>query len=176
LTGSDKLQPTTGAPGFLDRVEEKLLCLMLATMIILACVQIFLRFVFAGGLLWIDPLLRYLVLWCGLIGAVSATSQGKHIALDITDNRLPPAIAPWLTFLVYLFCTLAAAGLTWAGLLFLRGEIASGGQGPLALPLWFWNGIFPLAFGLITMKYFLLFIRQTRTILTLSKAASNGQG
>ncbi len=111
----------------LDTVEEKLLCLLLAAMIILACVQIFLRYFYSSGLLWIDPLLRYLVLWCGLIGAVSATSQGKHIALDLTGGRLPPAIDPWLALLTHFFCILASAGLTWAGWLFLRGEIEAGG-------------------------------------------------
>lgn len=148
----------------LDRLEEQLLCLMLAAMVVLACLQIFLRYVYSSGLLWIDPLLRYLVLWCGLIGALSATSQGKHIALDLTAGRLPAAVEPWLMLLIQLFSLLASAGLTWAGGLFLRGEIAAGGSGPLALPLWFWNGIFPLVFGLMAVKYLLLLARQITTL------------
>lgn len=169
MTGPVNQYPTGRIFGFLDRIEELLLCLMLATMIVLACLQIFLRFVYSGGLLWIDPLLRYLVLWCGLIGALTATSQSKHIALDLTAGRLHPAIEPWLTLVTHLFCTLASAGLTWAGWLFLRGEIEAGGIGPLALPLWFWNGIFPVAFGLMTMKYLLLFGMQARHLIAKSK-------
>ena len=165
MTGPDNQLPAGGILGLLDLVEEKLLCLMLTAMIVLACLQIFLRYVYSGGLLWIDPLLRYLVLWCGLVGALSATSQGKHIALDLTAGRLPPAIEPWLTLLIHLFSMLASAGLTWAGGLFLRGEIEAGGAGPLALPLWFWNGIFPLVFGLMTIKYLLLFSMQARKLL-----------
>ena len=163
------LYPTNGLLSFLDSVEEKVLCLLLAVMIILACLQIVLRSVFSGGLLWIDPLLRYLVLWCGLLGAVSATSQGKHIALDITGNRIPRSVEPWLILTTNVFCTLAGSGLTWAGVVFLKGEIEGGGQGPISLPLWFWNGIFPLAFGLITMKYLLLTILQIKVILTRNK-------
>lgn len=169
MIGPGKLHPTNRLLGFLDSVEEKLLGLMLAAMIILACVQIFLRYFYSSGLLWIDPLLRYLVLWCGLVGAVSATSQGKHIALDLTANRLPPAIDPWLALLTHLFCTLASAGLAWAGWLFLRGEFEAGIEGPLALPLWFWNGIFPVSFGLMTVKYFLLFALQGRNLLAQDK-------
>ncbi len=150
----------------LDKGERALLCLLLAALILLACIQIILRIFFAGGLFWADPLLRYLVLWCGLIGAVSATGQGKHIALDITANHLPKKIEPWITLISHLFCTLAAGGLTWAGWRFLRGEIEFGGSGPLSLPLWFWNGIFPMAFGLITLKYLLLLLTQIKTILT----------
>lgn len=164
MTDPADLYPNNKVLAIVDTVEEKFLCLLLAAMIILACLQIFLRSVYSSGLLWIDPLLRYLVLWCGLLGAVTATSQGKHIALDIFGHRIPPAIDPWLSLLTQLFSTLAAAGLTWAGWLFLAGEIETGGDGPLSLPLWFWNGIFPLAFSLITCKSCLLFIMQVKAL------------
>jgi TRAP-type C4-dicarboxylate transport system permease small subunit len=157
----------------LDKGERGILCLLLASMILLACIQIVLRTFFASGLIWADPLLRYLVLWCGLLGAVSATSQGKHIALDITGNRLPKSIEPWITFITYLFCTLAAGGLTWAGWRFLRSEIEFGGTGLLSLPLWFWNSIFPIAFGLITLKYILLLVMQLKVLFATRPQAGN---
>jgi len=148
---------------FFDKSEEITLCLLLATMIFIACLQIVLRTFFASGLLWADGLLRYLVLWCGLIGAVSATGQGKHIALDIFGQRIPAPFKPWLTLLTHLFCVVTGAGLTWAACRFLTGEIQFGGSGPLSLPLWFWNAIFPLAFGLITLKYIILLVFHIRS-------------
>jgi TRAP-type C4-dicarboxylate transport system permease small subunit len=173
LTQPEPLYPTNKVLTILDTVEEKLLSLLLAAMIILACLQIFLRTVYSGGLLWIDPLLRYLVLWSGLLGAVTATAQGKHIALDIFSSRIPPALAPWFSLLTQLFSSLAAAGLAWAGWLFLAGEIKAGGEGPLALPLWFWNSIFPLAFSLIACKSCLLFVMQIKAIGTKSQVPGN---
>ncbi len=157
----------------LDKGESALLCLLLAALILLACVQIILRIFFSSGLFWADPLLRYLVLWCGLIGAVSATGQGKHIALDIAANYLPNKIEPWVTLVTYVFSTLAAGGLTWAAWRFLGGEIEFGDSGPLALPLWFWNGIFPVAFGLITLKYLLLLLMQIKTLVAPSRQMSS---
>lgn len=151
---------------FFDKAERSLLCAMLGVMICLACLQIILRTFFDSGLLWADPLIRYLVLWCGLIGAVSATGQGKHIALDITGNKIPRGLLPWFTLVTHLFCVFAAAGLTWAGWRFLQGEIEFGGSGPLSLPLWFWNSIFPVAFCLICAKYVLLFFLQFADIFT----------
>lgn len=142
-----------------------LLCVMLGTMIILTCLQIILRTFFDSGLLWADSLVRYLVIWCGLIGAASATGQGNHIALDLTGNKIPAGILPWITLVTHFFCILAAAGLTWAGCRFLQSEIEFGGSGPLSLPLWFWNSIFPAAFGLITVKYVLLFFLQLADLL-----------
>jgi TRAP-type C4-dicarboxylate transport system permease small subunit len=159
----------------LDKGENLVLCLLLTTMILLACVQIILRTFFASGLLWADPLLRYLVLWCGLLGAVTATSQGKHIALDITGSLLPEKIEPWITLITYLFCTLAAGGLTWAAWRFWQSEIEFGGSGPLSLPLWFWNGIFPLAFGCIALKYLLLLILQGKILFRPASQADSRQ-
>jgi TRAP-type C4-dicarboxylate transport system permease small subunit len=49
--------------------EEAFLCLLLVAMILLACVQIFLRTFYSSGILWADPLLRYMghlgwPVWC----------------------------------------------------------------------------------------------------------------
>jgi TRAP-type C4-dicarboxylate transport system permease small subunit len=164
VTEAAALYQTSKVLAILDRIEEKLLCLLLVAMILLACLQIFLRTVYSGGLLWIDPLLRYLVLWSGLVGAVTATAQGKHIALDIFAGRMPARLEPWIALLAQLFASLAAAGLAWAGWLFLAGEIEAGGDGPLALPLWFWNTIFPVAFSLIAGKSALLLVIQARAL------------
>ena len=59
----------------LSWTEEAFLCLLLFSMILLACVQIFLRIFYSSGILWADPLLRYMVIWVGLF------STGKNSAL-----------------------------------------------------------------------------------------------
>lgn len=175
MSDANSLFPDHPLLRLLDKGENLVLCLLLTTMILLACVQIILRTFFASGLLWADPLLRYLVLWCGLLGAVTATSQGKHIALDITGNLLPEKIEPWITFITYVFCTLAAGGLTWAGWRFWQSEIEFGGSGPLSLPLWFWNSIFPIAFGCIALKYLLLLILQGKILFRPASHADSRQ-
>lgn len=149
----------------IDRTEDMLLSLVLVSMILLSCTQIFLRTFLSSGLLWADPLLRYLVLWSGLLGAVAATGQGKHIALDIVGRKMPQKVAPWLTLLTHIFCCLASAGLTWAAVLFIQVEIEFASMGPLSLPLWFWNAIFPVAFGMIFLKYLFLSYLQLATII-----------
>ncbi|MFT5699763.1 MAG: TRAP-type C4-dicarboxylate transport system permease small subunit [Desulforhopalus sp.] len=152
---------------FINRLEDLALSLILIAMILLACTQIFLRTFLSSGLLWADPLLRYLVLWCGLIGAVAATGQGKHIALDVLSRKIPEPLAPWLNLITLIFCFLASAGLAWAAVIFLQGELEFGSSGPLSLPLWFWNSIFPVAFCLITLKYLFLSFLQLRRIFQM---------
>ncbi len=127
-------------------------------MLSLACVQILLRSVFSSGLLWADPLMRYLVLWCGLLGALKATGQRKHIALDFSNYLLPKSAQPWITLATDLFCTITTAGLSAASWIFIKNEIEFGGASLLSLPLWIWNIVFPITFGLMTIRYGVRFV------------------
>ena len=153
---------------FVARIEEWFLCFLLATMIILACLQIILRDVFSSGLIWADPLLRYLVLWSGLIGAAIATRQGKHIAIDIASHLLPERLFSWLVALIDLFSAFVCIFLTYAAVLFIRSEIEFGmGRVILGIPSWVMNLIFPLAFGLIAVRFVLVLIANIRHIFHL---------
>ena len=51
-----------GFLGFINKVEDWFLILTLAVMVVLAVAQIFYRNIFGEGIVWIDPLLRILVL------------------------------------------------------------------------------------------------------------------
>lgn len=149
---------------YIEKAERMLLALFLAAMIILAVYQILLRWLTSGGLVWIDPLLRYLVLWSGLVGAVYATSQDKHIAINITDYVLPKAVGKWFSFITSCFSTIVAGFLCRASLLFTESEIEFGGTGLFNLPSWVWGLIFPLSFALICFHFSLRSILITREL------------
>jgi len=137
-------------------LEETFLCLLLSSMILLACVQIFLRFFFAGGFAWADPLLRYMVLWAGLFGAAVATKKGKHISIDIISHLLPDSYKPWLQALLNLFSAGVCSVLTYAAITFVRDEATYGGRRLLEIPSWGLNLVFPIAFGIITLRFLFL--------------------
>ncbi|WP_457576819.1 TRAP transporter small permease [Desulfomarina sp.] len=132
--------------------EDFLLCLLLSLMLLLACLQIVMRWT-SGGLNWADPLLRHLVLWCGLLGGLKATGEGKHIALDFTGFLIPPFLRPWIVFISDLFCTAVAGGLAFASWLFLQSEMEFGGAALFGLPSWVPNSVFLLTFALMTIRY-----------------------
>ncbi|MFC1524090.1 TRAP transporter small permease [Thermodesulfobacteriota bacterium] len=140
------------------RFEELFLSLLLTSMILLACMQIILRLFFSGGLLWADPLLRYLVLVAGLLGAAAATSRGKHIALDIISFLVPQQFLPWLRTLINLCSATVCGFLTWAAIIFVRNEAEFGSRALLSIPSWIWNMIFPVAFTLITLRFLIAVI------------------
>ncbi|MGV1098352.1 TRAP transporter small permease [Thiovibrio sp. JS02] len=140
--------------GLLNRLEEALLCLLLVGMAVLACVQIGLR-LFAAGLPWADPFLRYLVLWAGLLGAGVATRLNRHIAIDLASRLLPAPLMIWLSVLIQLFSALVCLVLTYAAVVFVRGEAAyDAGQRLIGLAPWQLNLVFPIAFALIALRFF----------------------
>lgn len=135
------------------RFEELLLTLLLTTMILLAGYQIALRWLTSGGLPWIDPLLRYLVLWGGLLGAVLATAKDHHISLDIVSYLLSARARQWLKLVTHGFSVIVSVFLFRATLLFIRSEIEFGGASLFGLQSWVWNLIFPIAFALICLHF-----------------------
>jgi TRAP-type C4-dicarboxylate transport system permease small subunit len=157
------------------RFEELVLCLLLGFMILLACLQIALRTFFGGGLLWADPLLRYLVLWSGLLGAAMATSRGEHIALDLAGYLLPEKLQPLVQLACHLFSLITAGFLTWAAILFIQSEIEYSGPGLLDIPTWGWNAIFPLAFSLITLRCLILVVTTGTAMLHGHKNSSGAK-
>lgn len=138
----------------LERLEEAVLLLLVAAMIALACVQIVLRDVWGGGLSWADPLLRVMVLWTGLLGAVVATKMDKHISIDLASHLLPRGILRWLRVVRHLFATAVCVVLTWVAADFVLQEAGQGnGQVMAGLASWQLNLIFPLAFGGIALRF-----------------------
>ena len=135
-------------------------------MISLACLQILLRSVFNSGLMWADPMLRYLVLWGGLFGAAAATRHGKHITIDVASFLLPKKILPWLNILLNLFAAVICSFLTYAAVLFIIEEASYGGRALLSIPSWVLNLAFPLAFGLISIRFLIRAISEAYVIHT----------
>ena len=143
----------TKVSAVLSWTEEAFLCLVLSAMILLACVQIFLRTFYASGILWIDPLLRYMVIWAGLFGAAVATKQSKHISIDIISHLVPEKYLPWLRIFLNIFSASVCIFLTYAALKFVRDEALYGGRGILDIPSWQLNIIYPAAFGIIAGRF-----------------------
>ncbi|MCK5680278.1 TRAP transporter small permease [bacterium] len=152
---------------FEKRLIDGLLCLMLVAMITLACLQIGMRTFFSGGILWADPMLRYLVLWCGMLGAVVATREKKHIGIDVLGYLAPEQIKVWIALVIDLFSSLVAAVLTWAAVTFVRNELLFGGSSLLSVPSWIWNLIFPVAFGLMAIHFLLAIAADIKAISAL---------
>ena len=106
----------------LNKLEEVLLISLLVLMVILAFLPILFRNVIATGLIWIDPLLRHLVLWVALLGASLATRQERHIKIDLLSNYLPAAGQRVVQGGLDLLAALVCLSLVVPGIDFVRDE------------------------------------------------------
>jgi TRAP-type C4-dicarboxylate transport system permease small subunit len=146
-------------------LEEGLLCLLLGSMVLLACLQIVLRLLH-GGLVWADPMLRYMVLWSGLLGGAVATKQGKHIRIDLASHLMPPWLQAWLQVLLDLAAALVCGILTWVSIVFVRNEVGYGDTTDLfGLPAWMVYLVFPLAFGSMTCRFLAAAVKGFQSVL-----------
>lgn len=149
----------------LHRVEDAILVGLLLTMIGMAVTQIFLRNLFEAGIVWSDVLVRILVLWVGLVGAMVASRQGNHITIDILDRYLPAHAKKVADFVVELFTALICTVVAYYSLVFVRMEFTDGGMAFAQVPNWLCEAIIPFAFTVIALRYFILSIISFKKIV-----------
>lgn len=92
------------------RIENAALVVAMALLVGLAGLQLILRSVFATSLLWADELLRILVLWLAVLGAIAAARTDRHLRIDVVLRLLPPR-ARELTACVASLVVVGVAGL-----------------------------------------------------------------
>lgn len=139
----------------LHRAEDAVLAALLGAMILLAPLQIFLRVFFDQGLTWADPLIRVLVLWVGLFGAVSASRGDRHITIDVISRMLPARLRATVGFVVHAFTTTVCAVLAWHSWRFVQDEREFGSIAFLGIPTWILELVLPFAFAMIAIRYLL---------------------
>ena len=158
----------------LGRVEKFLVAAMLSVMILLAFLQIVLRNVFSTGISWADPLVRYLVLWVGFVGASLATKEGKHIIIDVFSRWFSGHRRLYLKAISYLVSACVCGLLTFAGLTFVQNEAQIGGSTFLQIPVWIPQVIIPVTFALITLRFVFSFFAELANIFNRGNYSEYG--
>lgn len=138
---------------FLHRIEDGVLVLLLAGMIGIAVAQIVLRNGFDSGFLWADTMLRILVLWIGLTGALVASRDQRHISIDVLGRFLPRPLARGVSVFNALFTAGISAALAWYTFEFVQMEYESPSLAFANVPTWACESIIPLTFALIALRY-----------------------
>lgn len=138
---------------YLHRLEDSLLVGLLSLLIILASAQIFMRNVLDTGIVWIDPLLRVMVLWLSLIGAAVAARELKHIQIDVLTRLLNPRVMVIVGILVNLFSATVCLVIAWSGASWIMLDYEDQITGILDLPAWILEIIIPVSFGVIGLRF-----------------------
>lgn len=159
----------------IHRIEDIMLVLLLSTMILLASSQIVLRNLFDYGMVWVDPLLRVMVLWLGLIGATVASRGNRHIKIDLLSRYFDSVSNLVIEAFVSLFTAWICLLIAWHGVHWIQLEFAEKLIGIAGIPAWMLEIIIPLSFALIGIRYCLISLRIGRYFYRRSKIHSRLQ-
>ena len=138
---------------WLHRLENGVLTVLVLVLVALAGTQIFMRNAFGGGFSWADPFLRTLVVWTAMLGALAAVREDKHIAVDVLQRFLPPGAQRTARVLTLLFAAAICAALAWHGWGLVSVDLDGGAKSEFGLPNWLLEGILPIGFGLMAIRF-----------------------
>jgi TRAP-type C4-dicarboxylate transport system permease small subunit len=135
------------------QLERLALSSLLLTMLGLAGLQILLRNLFHTGLIWIDPLLRHLVLWIGFTAAVVAAGRLRHIQLDVIGRLLPERARIAVLRLTSAAAAIICAVLARAAWVYLGQEQEFGSTGLLGIPVWILSCVIFLGLAFMSLRF-----------------------
>lgn len=139
--------------GFLSRVETGALCVLLLGIIVLGASQIVLRNFFSFSFFWADELIRLAVLWIAILGAMVASSEGRHLAIGIVPRYFPEAWHRPARVIAMAFAAVVTGLLSWHAARFVADTRAFGDTVLGGLPAWPFQLIMPVGFALITLRF-----------------------
>ncbi len=166
----------------LAKVEEVLLALLLIGLVVLAATQVLLRNVWSTSIDWADLTLQNATVLIGLLGAAVATSEGRHLNIDVFGRKLSGRSAFLLRVVIGVFgvviCTLLTRGgwetfvanyipwkanlpTGWSVAKMLRQELAEG-----SFPQWLSQVLLPIGFALIGTHFVLRLLRDIGSLVT----------
>jgi len=176
------LQLITKIDHFFAKIEEVLLALLLVGMVLLAALQVLLRNIWDTGIDWADITVQNVTVLVGLLGAAVATSEGRHLNIDLFSRVLKGRAKTGLKVVIGLFSCLvcyllAKGGWTnyqlnyepwlrnvpegWSAAHNLKVQFFEGN-----IPQWMSQLFLPLGFSLIGFHFALRMIRDLGTLVT----------
>lgn len=143
--------------GRLDRagrlLENILLVALLGGMMLLSVGQIIAREVFESGLFWSGEVVRIMVLWLAMIGAVAACREDRHIRVDAISHLLSDRAVGIARIVVDIFAAIVCAVLAWHAWRYLQIEIEFSETVLEGVPAWMAHVVVPVAFALLSYRF-----------------------
>ena len=150
------------------RIEDAILSALLLFMILLAAAQIFSRNLFDAGISWGDILVRILVLWVGLFGAMAASRKGDHIKIDLVSRYLPARWKAAANTLTDLFTAVVCGVVAYYAVKFVHFEYLDGFKAFEEVPVWVCESIIPISFFAMALRYSIHTVSSVRSLFSKS--------
>ncbi|NNF41358.1 MAG: TRAP transporter small permease [Woeseiaceae bacterium] len=146
-------------------IETFLLVTLFSAMMLLAVGQIVLREVFSTGFVWADELIKLMVLWLAMVGAVAAARDNRHIRIDAFTHIFPRMAVQLTRVAVDVFAALVSAVVAWHAWRYLQVEIEYADTVLVNVPAWVAHSVLPAAFLLISFRFLVLASKQVVAII-----------
>ncbi|RIW28604.1 TRAP transporter small permease [Bacillus salacetis] len=102
----------------LEKLIVFLVLILMAVLISAVFMQVVLRYVFAGGMVWAEELDRYIFVWLMFLGITMGIYKQKHIAITFITDRMG-RFSNAMRILINLITAAFFAVLFWQGLQFM---------------------------------------------------------
>lgn len=122
-------------------------------LVVLAGAQILLRNVFDSGLSWAEPMLRMLVLWSAMLGALVATREDQHIGLDFIARFAHGMALRVAHFTAYGFAAALCAAMAWHSLGLVTLDHDGATPGVAGISAWVLELVLPTGFGFMALRF-----------------------
>lgn len=137
----------------LNRIEILVVSILLLSILAFSIWQIVLRNIFDAGIIWGDSLVRVLVLWLGLVGALIASRNGKQIKIDIISQLISKRYHYILQKINHSFSAIICLIISYYSSTYVYSDYISGTTVFASVPVWIAEIIIPIVFILLTIRY-----------------------
>jgi C4-dicarboxylate transporter DctQ subunit len=138
---------------WLTQLADQLAALVCAFLIVATTIAV-LSYQQGIAIVWLDDVLRMLLIWLVYLGAVSLCFHGDHISMDAIYVRMPPKLRRAIDIVVALLGVVLCAFITKIGYDSLERQIGYGTLSPSGyLPNWPQSLAIPVCFALMTVAY-----------------------
>jgi TRAP-type C4-dicarboxylate transport system permease small subunit len=158
----DERESSAKLLNFLYHLEDMFLIGLFMMMLGMAILQIFLREFFSAGLSWGDLMVRMLVLWICLFGAMVASRQDKHINIDILTRYMPGRAKNIVDRIVRVVTAAICLFMAWQGIKLIRLDLEHGTIAFGAVPAWICETVIPVGFAVMALRYLILSIQPVK--------------
>jgi len=142
-------------------------------MMLLAVGQIVLREVFNTGIIWADELVRLIVLWLAMMGAMAACREDRHIRIDALSHLFSDNVISGIRVVVDLFAAGVCAAIAWHAYRYLQLEIEFEDTVLVNTPAWIAHVVIPIGFAVFSYRFLVSVVKRLVGIfITEDKAAA----
>ena len=134
-------------------INQTMAVLGLSLGVLLAFINVILRYAFDMSLTWAAELTNYLFIWAALFGAAYGFKQGAHISVSLIIERFSPKVTKGFLMFANLVSIIYLALISYFGYQLVLMLVDFGEMSiDLEIPLWIPHLVLPIAFALAAYR------------------------